>query len=114
MEAPISPDHAAVRHILTAPRIASRTAPYIGPDTFDFVGLEREMETMSGGESLLVRIARDLWSAERTVAIAELVDKLDSGNFTRVLQALWIARGSFALDFVEAVISEGGEADVAA
>jgi ABC-type iron transport system FetAB ATPase subunit len=114
VQASISPDHAAVRHVLTAPRIASRTAPFIGRDTFDFVGLDREVETMSGGESLLVRIARDLWSAERTVGLAELVHKLDAGNFTRVLEALRIARGSFTWDLVEALVSERGEEDLAA
>jgi hypothetical protein len=51
------PDYEAVRHILTAPLIAARTAPYSGETTFDFDGLELEVPTMSGGESLLVRVA---------------------------------------------------------
>ena len=28
---------------------------------------------MSGGEALLVRVARDLWTAERTVGLADVV-----------------------------------------
>ena len=37
-------EYDAVRHVLTAPQIARRTAPYIGVDDFDFAGLEREAE----------------------------------------------------------------------
>jgi ABC-type uncharacterized transport system ATPase subunit len=114
MQGTIAPEHAAVRHVLAAPRLASRTAPYVGPDDFDFAGLEREVETMSGGESLLVRVARDLWTAERTVGIAELVRSLDAANFARVLEALKIARGSYTCDLVETVVSERPEEDLAA
>jgi hypothetical protein len=35
-------EYDAVRHVLTAPQIARRTEPFIGPDDFDFDGLERE------------------------------------------------------------------------
>ena len=87
-------EYDAVRHVLTAPRIAGRTAPFIGPDDFDFVGLEREAETMSGGEEILVRVAEELWLAERRVGLWELVRRLDHENFTRVLEALRIGRRS--------------------
>jgi hypothetical protein len=88
-----NPEHAAVRHILTAPAIASRTAPYIGADDFDFAGLEAERESMSGGEALLVRIASELWYAEKGTGLWELPRRLDGPNFRRVLEALALARG---------------------
>ena len=105
MHGTIAPTHAAVTHVLSAPLVASRTAPYLGADDFDFDGLERELETMSGGESLLVQVARDLWTAEHTVGLADLVHRFDARNFARVIEALKIARGSFAWDLVEAVVS---------
>ena len=85
-------EYRSVRHILTAPSIAARTAPYIGEDDFDFAGLERERETMSGGESLLVGIASELWFAKKQVGLWEVTRRLDSASFGRVLDALSIAR----------------------
>ncbi len=87
------PEHAAVRHILTAPAIASRTAPYIREHDFDFAGLEAERCGMSGGEALLVRIASELWYAEKETGLWELPQRLDGTNFRRVLEALALARG---------------------
>jgi hypothetical protein len=87
------PDYEAVRHILTAPQISRRTAPYVLASDFDFVGLEREAETMSGGEALLVRIAYELWNAEKAVGMWELPRRLDERCFRRVLEALAICRG---------------------
>jgi hypothetical protein len=58
------PTYDGVRHILTAPPLARRTAPYLGESDFDFAGLRAEAKTMSGGEALLVRIAHELWLAE--------------------------------------------------
>jgi len=87
------PEHAAVRHILTAPSIAARTAPYIHEDDFDFAGLEAERVTMSGGEALLVRIATELWFAEKATGLWELPDRLDAASFRRVIEALALARG---------------------
>jgi energy-coupling factor transporter ATP-binding protein EcfA2 len=89
-------DYAAVRHVLSAPQIASRTAAYVQADDFDFTGLDREAETMSGGEKVLVAIAHELWHAERKAGLWELVRRLDTGSFERVLEALRIARGSSA------------------
>ena len=88
-----TPEHAAVRHILTATTIAERTAPYIGEEDVDAAGLLAETPTMAAGEALLVRIALELWSAEKTVGLWELPRRLDPGNFRRVLQALAMARG---------------------
>lgn len=85
-------EYRSVRHILTAPSIATRTAPYIGEDDFDFAGLESERETMSGGESLLVGIASELWFATKQVGLWEVTRRLDSASFGRVLDALSIAR----------------------
>jgi ABC-type branched-subunit amino acid transport system ATPase component len=59
----------------------------------DFAGLGREAETMSSGEALLVGIARDLWTAERTIGLVDVVRRLDPHAFERVVQALKIARG---------------------
>jgi hypothetical protein len=89
----MSREYDAVRHVLTTPAIAPRTAPYIGGDDFDFAGLLRETETMSSGEALLVRVALELWLAEKRAGLWELVRRLDLGNFDRVLEALQIARG---------------------
>jgi ABC-type uncharacterized transport system ATPase subunit len=89
-------DYAAVRHVLSAPQIASRTAAYVQADDFDFSGLGREAETMSGGDRVLVAIAHELWHAERKAGLWELVRRLDTGSFERVLEALRIARGASA------------------
>jgi len=87
-------EYLAVRHILTAPLIAARTAPYVREDDFDFEGLEVEKSTMSGGGALLVRIAFELWHAEKAVGLWELPRRLDASNFRRVTEALAIAPGS--------------------
>lgn len=93
----LSAEYLAVRHVLTAPLIAARTAPHIREDDFDFDGLERAKATMSGGGALLVRIAFELWHAEKAVGLWELPRRLDAQNFRRVLEALAIARGGGAL-----------------
>jgi hypothetical protein len=87
------PEHAAVRHILAAPSIAARTAPFVGAHDFDFAGLEAELCELSGGEALLVRIASELWFAEKQTGLWELPRRLDGPNFRRVLEALALARG---------------------
>ena len=88
----LSPEHAAVLHLLTAPVVWPRAAPYLHGDDVDWAGLAAESETMSGGASLLVRTASDLWHAERTVGVWEVPRRLDHGNFGRVLEALRICR----------------------
>jgi hypothetical protein len=88
-----SREYDAVRHVLTAPHIAGRTAPYIHEHDFDFSGLEREAQSMSGGEALLVRVGVELWHAEKRAGLWELVRRLDMSAFDRVLEALQIARG---------------------
>jgi ABC-type uncharacterized transport system ATPase subunit len=103
-------EYVAVRHLLTAPRIAARTAPFIGEESFDFDALAREAEAMSGGEQLLVRIADELWSAERHAGLSELVRRLDIENFERVLQALRLARGAYLLSSVTAFLAERRQA----
>jgi hypothetical protein len=90
----MSTEYDAVRYLLTEPRIATRTEPYIGDDGFNFAGLEHAAEGLSGGEQLLVRIAEELWSAQKRAGLWELVRRLDVHNFERVLEALCIARGS--------------------
>jgi hypothetical protein len=86
-------EHAAVRHVLAAPLIAHRTAPYVDEEDVDFEGLVREAETMPGGGQLLVGIAYELWNAEKTIGLWEIVRRLDERNFERVLEALRISRG---------------------
>jgi hypothetical protein len=46
-----TPEHAAVRHILTAPVITERTAAHIGDEEVDVAGLLAEVPTMAGGEA---------------------------------------------------------------
>jgi len=88
-----TPEHAAVRHILTSPRLAARCARYVREHDFDWARLLAEAETMSGGEQLLVRTAHDLWDAHGDVGIWELPRRLDRANFERVLAALELYRG---------------------
>lgn len=90
----LAPEYEAVRHLLAAPAIAARTAPHIGDNDFDFGALAAEAETMSGGEALLVDVARELWLAEPRVGLWELVRRLDTRSFMRVLTALNMARAS--------------------
>ena len=88
-----TPEHAAVRHILEAPVLAVRAARHVHDDDVDLAGLLAELPNMAAGEALLVRIAVELWSAEKAVGLWELPRRLDAGNFRRVLEALAIARG---------------------
>jgi hypothetical protein len=76
-----NPDRDAVRHILTTPAIAHRTASHLLDTDFDFDGLRREAATMSGGEALLVRIAYELWNAEKVTGLWELPRRLDDSCF---------------------------------
>jgi hypothetical protein len=84
-------DSAAARHILDAPSIRRRVEPYLYDDGIDWRGLIAEAEEMSGGESLLVRLAHDLSEAGSTAAVWEIPRRLDLRNFERVLEALTIA-----------------------
>lgn len=84
----------AVRHILSAPLIDERTRAYVGDEDIDWVGIEREAVTMSDGGRFLIRVATDLWTAERRTGVSEIPRKLDEENFERVLDALRMARGA--------------------
>lgn len=53
---------------------------------------------MSGGEATLVRVGFDLWESEGVVGIWELPRQLDDPNFTRVLEALELFRGSIGIE----------------
>jgi hypothetical protein len=97
------PQYLAVRHILTSPTIAARATPHIGEDGFRWQPLLVEAETMSSGESLLVRIAYDLWHADDGVALWELPRLLDRQSFRRVVEALAFSRGEVPESGVEAV-----------
>jgi hypothetical protein len=88
-----SAEFAAVLHILRAPTVWRRARKHVGPDEVDWPSLLAETETMSGGEGLLVRIAHELWNAEKSVGLWEIERRLDPLAFERVLGALRIARG---------------------
>ncbi len=107
------PEYAAVCHILAAPPVARRTAPYVREDDFDWDGLHQEAATMSGGERLLVDLAAELWSAEKKTGLWEIPRRLDAGNFRRVIEALYICRGAGAAAPV-AVFRAGRLEDLAA
>ena len=95
------PDHLAVRHILTSPTIAERAMPFVGEDGVDWYPLLVEAETMSSGESLLVRIAYDLWHAGNDVGLRELPRRLDRTSFRRVVEALELSRGELPANGLE-------------
>jgi len=99
------PDYLAVRHILTSPRIADRATPHIGEDRVDWYPLLVEAESMSSGESLLVRIAYDLWHASGDVDLWELPRRLDRASFGRVVEALGLSRGELSGDELEALVA---------
>jgi hypothetical protein len=58
--------------IRAAPAVERRTAPFIREDDFDWEGLHLEAATMSGGERLLIELAAELWSAEKTTGLWEI------------------------------------------
>ena len=87
-----SPEYAAVLHLLTAPAVWPRAAKHLVDAEFDWTGLLDETRTMSGGESLLVRIAYELWHARKDVGLWEIPRRLDAHHFARVLEALSICR----------------------
>ncbi|HEY2935644.1 MAG TPA: hypothetical protein VGJ25_03540 [Gaiellaceae bacterium] len=91
-DAPELPEYAAVLHLLTAPALRPRTAHYLADGELDWTGLLDETRTMSGGESLLVRIAYELWHARKDVGLWEIPRRLDAHNFARVIEALRICR----------------------
>lgn len=87
-----TPQLAAVRHILTTPAIAERTAPYLGEDGPDWAGILGETQTMSGGQELLVRVAHDLAEGTSLAAVWELPERLGQTGFARVVEALAMCR----------------------
>ena len=97
------PETEAVRHVLSSPTIASRCAPYLLGAEIDWTGLFAEAETMSGGERLLVAVASDLATKERSVALWELSERLARPTFDRVLEALELARGDRATEHLSAL-----------
>ena len=54
--------------------------------------LRREAGALSSGESLLVRLAMDLWNESGDVKFTEL-DRLDSSNFENVMTAVRYLKG---------------------
>jgi hypothetical protein len=97
------PGEAAIRHILTSPSIAPRTARFLAGDEIDWAGLVAEAEAMSSGQALLVRIAYDLVEPDSLVALWEVAQRLDARNLARVVEALWLIRGNDAAAAAELV-----------
>lgn len=91
-----SAEHAAVAHVLGSPRLATRVAPHVHPDGFDWHGLLASAQTMSRGQRLLVDIAHDLWTRGDAVGIWDVTRGLDASNFVRVVEALQAYRQAFA------------------
>jgi hypothetical protein len=100
-------ERAAVRHLLRAPAVWQRADAYVGTDDVDWAGLLTEADTMSGGESLLVRIAHDLWHATQEVAVWEIPRRLDSRYFERVIEAMRMCHGWSALTPLRADLDTG-------
>jgi ABC-type uncharacterized transport system ATPase subunit len=86
-------EYGAIRHLLESPNIRTRTEPFISDDGVDWTALFAEAATMSGGEQVLIRAARDLWQAEGTVGLSEITRGLGASSFQRFIEALAIARG---------------------
>jgi hypothetical protein len=85
---------AAVRHILTTPSIADRTATHLGgAEGPDWPALLRAAEEMSAGQGLLVRVAHDLGEGTSLAAVWELPERLGTTGFARVVEALAMYRG---------------------
>ena len=94
---PRTPQLAAVRHILTAPSIAARTAPHLdGPEGPDWQALLDEAAAMSYGQGLLVRVAHDLGEGTSMAPVWELPERLGPAAFARVVEALAMFRGEGA------------------
>ncbi|MGE0026899.1 MAG: hypothetical protein AB7O78_18020 [Thermoleophilia bacterium] len=88
---------AAVRHILTAPAIAARTAPHLdGPEGPDWPALLGEAADMSYGQGLLIRVAHDLGEGTALTPVWELPVRLGPAAFARVVEALAMYRGEGA------------------
>jgi len=88
-------EYRPVLYILGSPGLWERAAPYVRRNDVDWDGLFEETQTMSGGQTLLVKVAYELWTAEKTVGLWEIVRRLDSAAFDRVIDALVMSRGSF-------------------
>jgi hypothetical protein len=87
-------EYPAVLYILGTPGLWERAAPYVRRNDIDWKGLLEETRTMSGGQTLLVKIAYELWTAKKTVGLWEIVRRLDAESFERVIDALAMSRGT--------------------
>jgi hypothetical protein len=87
-----SPVYAAVHHILTAPVLAGRCAPYLHASDVDWDGLLAQTHAMSSAQVTLVRVAHDLWDGRHQVSLWELPTRLGPSSFDRVIQAMHLYR----------------------
>ena len=60
---------------------------------FEPMEMRKRARCFSSGEELLVRVALDIWSGSGNAKIWQIIEILDSGNFSNVLEALSILQG---------------------
>lgn len=92
-----TPDHIAALHILEAPLLAERAAPYIDGDQIDWEEIYRDL-WLSGShaEQLLIDTAYDLFGGVplRRISPREVVTILDGENFNLFCDAIFGFRRS--------------------
>lgn len=92
-------EYDAAKHLLTAPFIADRTAPFIKERDFEWIPLFERSLDWSSTEQMFVQAAFDLWSGgrelvgRRNVRLDDPIRRLDSRNFGRLTEALLIREG---------------------
>jgi hypothetical protein len=87
-------DYDAVVHVLGAPGLWPRAARHVRRDDIDWTGLLAEADRLSAADVLLVRVAHELWHAQKGVGLWEVARKLDEAGFERVVEALRIAQSA--------------------
>ena len=93
----LDPEYAAALYILTADTGTWEKAnESIDGDSIDMPLLLTEVD-FSGGYSVLIRLAGNLFNGQLHLDPLELY-RLDSSNFTLAMTALWIRRETYHLD----------------
>jgi hypothetical protein len=87
------PDIEAAQHLLTAPQLWRRTAPFVRADAFDWDALLRMAVDLPDPQRVLVGTAYELCEARRAVALWEIPAALDPAGMERMIEALCICHG---------------------